>query len=100
MGVVDLEQVTRGTPWHNTHEDAGKDVRVVARDIECDGRDGASCQSCQLQQSTPAPSLLIQPCSWPTWPWSRLHLDYAGPIEGKIILVLIDAPSLTLKAED
>ena len=60
MGVVDLEQVTRGTPWHNTHEDAGKDVRVVARDIECDGRDGASCQSCQLQQSTPAPAP-IQP---------------------------------------
>jgi len=40
VGVGDLEQVTRGTPWHNTHEDAGKDVRVVARDIACDGRDG------------------------------------------------------------
>jgi len=51
-----------------------------------------SCQSCQLQQSTPAPTP-IQPWSWPTRPWSRLHLDYAGPIEGKMILVLIDAHS-------
>ena len=56
-----------------------------------------SCQSCQLQQSTPAPAPM-QPWSWPTRPWARLHLDYAGPIEGKMILVLIDAHSKWIEA--
>lgn len=39
-------------------------------------------------QSTPAPAPL-QPRSWPTRPWSRLHLDYAGLVEGRMILVLM-----------
>lgn len=25
--------------------------------------------------------------------WKRLHLDYAGPLEGKLLLVLVDAKS-------
>ncbi len=48
------------------------------------------CNAYQLQQSIPAPAPL-QPWKWPTRPWARLHLDYAGPIEGKMILVLVDA---------
>ena len=35
----------------------------------------------------------LQPWSWPTRPWSRLHLDFAGAFLGKIFLVLIDAHS-------
>ena len=47
-------------------------------------------QACQLQPSNPAPALL-QPWSWPTRHLAKLHSDYAGPIEGKMILILIDA---------
>ena len=43
----------------------------------------------------PAP---LQPWSWPTRPWSRLHLDYAGPFLSKMILVLIDAHSKWIEA--
>ena len=31
-------------------------------------------------------------------PWARLHLDYAGPVQGKMILVLIDAHSKWIEA--
>ena len=50
------------------------------------------CLECQQQQPTPAVAPL-HPWSWPTRPWARLHLDYAGPFQGKMILVLIDAHS-------
>ena len=31
--------------------------------------------------------------SWPNKPWSRVHIDYAGPFMGKMFLVIIDAHS-------
>ena len=55
------------------------------------------CLECQQQQSTPAVAPL-HPWSWPTRPWARLHLDYAGPFQGRMILVLIDAHSKWIEA--
>ena len=49
-----------------------------------------NCEECQVNQSNPA---TVQPTSW-SWPrklWSRLHLDYAGPIENKMFLILVDS---------
>lgn len=33
------------------------------------------------------------PWKWPTLPWSWVHLDYAGPIDGKMFRVMVDAHS-------
>ena len=33
------------------------------------------------------------PWQWPSRPWGRIHIDYAGPIKGKMILVIVDAHS-------
>ena len=55
------------------------------------------CEQCQAVKSMPLPAPL-QPWSWPTRPWSRLHLDYAGPFLSKMILVLIDAHSKWIEA--
>ena len=52
----------------------------------------SSCTECQMLQSTP-PVAPLQPWKWPTRPWARLHLDFAGPLFGKMFLVLIDAHS-------
>ena len=35
----------------------------------------------------------LHPWEWPEQPWSRLHLDYAGPFLGRMLLVLVDAHS-------
>ena len=51
-----------------------------------------NCENCQLVQAMP-PTAPLQPWSWPSRPWSRLHLDFAGPVEGKMLLILIDAHS-------
>ena len=50
------------------------------------------CRICQQVQPLP-PSAPLWPWSWPIQPWSRLHVDFAGPVEGKILLVVVDAHS-------
>ena len=50
------------------------------------------CQQCQLHQKAPAEALL-HPWEWPGQPWSRVHIDYAGPYKGHMYLVVIDAHS-------
>lgn len=35
---------------------------------------------------------------WPSQPWSRLHIDFAGPMEHQMILVIIDAHSKWIEA--
>ena len=38
-----------------------------------------ACQACQANQSLP-PQVPFNPWKWPSKPWSRLHLDFAGPL--------------------
>ena len=46
--------------------------------------------SCQTTRHNPAPAPL-HPWEFPNQPWERLHADYAGPFEGKMFLIVIDA---------
>lgn len=50
------------------------------------------CPSCLENRKTP-PKAELHPWEWPSQPWHRLHLDYAGPVQGKYFLVLVDAHS-------
>ena len=66
----------------------------IASDIEKTVR---QCTECQLHQSTP-PVAPLQPWQWPTRPWARLHLDYAGPVKGRMYLIIVDAHSKWIEA--
>ena len=55
------------------------------------------CQVCQESRASP-PSAPLHPWQWPTKPWSRLHLDFAGPYMGHMYLVIVDACSKWLDA--
>ena len=50
------------------------------------------CEKCQLNQKTPALAAL-HPWEWPRRPWARIHIDHAGPFQGKLFLVVVDAHS-------
>ena len=54
------------------------------------------CHDCQQCQPAP-PAAPLQPWQWPTCSWSRLHVDFAGPLEGKMYLIVIDAHSKWLE---
>ena len=66
----------------------------MERDIETTVR---TCAECQTVRAAP-PVAPLHPWKWPTRPWARLHLDYAGPFLGKMFLVLIDAHSKWIEA--
>ena len=55
------------------------------------------CNPCQLVQASPPP-VPISPWRWPSRPWVRLHLDFAGPLENQMFLILIDAHSKWIEA--
>ena len=59
------------------------------RELEAKAR---ACEVCQQTRPLDRP-VPIHPWEWPQNPWSRLHLDYAGSLFGKMYLVLIDAYS-------
>ena len=50
------------------------------------------CNKCQSNQSAPTEAPL-HPWEWPGSPWSRIHIDYAGPYKGEMFLVVMDAYS-------
>ena len=50
----------------------------------------ARCEACQAVRNAPTPAPL-HPWLWPTKPWRRIHIDYAGPVEGKMYLIVIDS---------
>ena len=56
-----------------------------------------SVQQCSEYQESQAhpPAAPLQPWSWPSRPWSRIHniIDYAGPLVRRMFLVIIDAHS-------
>ncbi|XP_031570808.1 uncharacterized protein K02A2.6-like [Actinia tenebrosa] len=55
-----------------------------------------NCASCQETASAP-PSLPVAKWNWPSGPWKRLHIDYAGPYMGSMFLVVIDSYSKWLE---
>ena len=55
------------------------------------------CSVCQENRPSP-PSAPLHPWQWPTQPWTRLHLDFAGPYMGDMFLIIVDACSIWLDA--
>uniref|UniRef100_A0A8C2FFT4 Gypsy retrotransposon integrase-like protein 1 n=2 Tax=Cyprinus carpio TaxID=7962 RepID=A0A8C2FFT4_CYPCA len=55
------------------------------------------CKECQENQKMPPP-VPLQPWEWPSRPWSRLHVDFAGPFMGRMFLVMVDACTKWLEA--
>ena len=51
-----------------------------------------SCPECLQIRKSPSKAEL-HPWEWPSTPWHRLHVDYAGPTDGKYYLIVVDAHS-------
>ena len=75
-GASRMKSLARGLVWW-----PGRDKDIESMVKKC----------CQCQQDLPMPPL--RPWSWSTRPWSRLDIDTAGPMAGKMFLVVINAHS-------
>ena len=83
-GIVRMKMLARSYFWWPSLD---QEVEMKVRD----------CISCQTNSKLPASSTL-QPWEWPGQPWYRIHIDFAGPFEGKMILVIVDAYSKFIDA--
>ena len=55
-----------------------------------------SCVSCKAVKSAPSEAPL-HPWLWPAELWKRIHVDFAGPFQGKMFFLVIDAHSKWLE---
>lgn len=76
-GMVKMKQLARRYIWWPN----------IDHDIEMKVR---SCYDCQENAKLPAAS---KPAtwSWPAGPWKRLHIDFAGPFQDRMFLIVVDA---------
>ena len=56
------------------------------------------CAVCQQNQRNPSKSPAHH-WEYPTSPWERIHVDHAGPINGKNFLVVVDSHSKWIEAD-
>ena len=78
-GITRMKSIARSYFWWSGLD---RDIEMLAK----------SCHSCQAVKSSP-PVAPLHPWVWPDAPWKRLHIDFAGPMYGKMFLVVIDAHS-------
>ena len=50
------------------------------------------CSDCSHIQNLP-PLSPLHPWIWPSKPWQRVHIDFAGPFRGYMYLLIVDAHS-------
>ena len=82
-GIVRMKSLARGYMWW-----PGMDSEIES----C----VKQCTDCQTSRKLP-PVAPLHPWARPERPWTRIHIDYAGPFEGKMFLLLIDAYSKWLE---
>lgn len=51
-----------------------------------------SCSQCQTVKSAP-PKAPLHPWVWPSRPWERIHVDFAGPFQGRSFFIVVDTHS-------
>lgn len=83
MGIVKTKSLARSYVWWPT---MNLDIENVIK----------SCNSCLILRDEPNKAIL-EPWKWPNEPWYRIHIDYCGPIKGKMFLVVLDAHSKWLE---
>ncbi|XP_046548469.1 uncharacterized protein K02A2.6-like [Haliotis rubra] len=78
-GMVRMKSVARSIMWW-----PGLDSQIEEKVRQC-----LDCQEIANQPAAAPPTSW----KWPSSPWSRLHIDFAGPFQGHSFLVVVDAHS-------
>lgn len=79
LGVVKVKSLARQHVWWPNIDSAIEDLI-------------SKCKHCISAKKNP-PHSPLHPWEWPTKPWQRIHIDFAGPIANLNLLLLVDAHS-------
>ena len=83
-GIVRMKSIARSFVWWPKID---KDLEIKAK----------SCHTCQTHQRLP-PKAPVHAWEYPSTPWERVHIDFMGPFEGKMLLIIVDAHSKWIEA--
>lgn len=83
MGISKSKSLARSYVWWPTCD---QDIERYCRE----------CSSCMKFRSQPTKSPL-HPWPIPEGPWERVHIDFFGPIQGKMFMIIVDAYSRWLE---
>jgi len=82
-GMARMKSLARGYMWWPGLD---KDTEECVKE----------CHICQSTRKS-LPVVPLHPWSWPGKAWSRVHIDYARLVEGKMFLLIVDAYSKWLE---
>lgn len=77
MGMVKTKSFARSYVWWPGMDEA---IESLCR----------ACSTCAAEADAP-PRHAPCPWPWPDKPWARVHLDFLGPLNGRIYLIMVDA---------
>ncbi|XP_049267997.1 uncharacterized protein K02A2.6-like [Rhipicephalus sanguineus] len=83
-GMTKMKAIARSHVWWSSLDE---DITAAVR----------QCQVCQEHQRVARP-VEMTPWPFPDRPWSRLHIDFAGPLKSRYLLIVIDAFSKWIEA--
>uniref|UniRef100_A0A6V7L5H4 RNA-directed DNA polymerase n=1 Tax=Bracon brevicornis TaxID=1563983 RepID=A0A6V7L5H4_9HYME len=86
MGMVRMKALARSYMWWPNLD---TDIETVAK----------TCQLCMENSDNP-PRSAPHSWKWPKGPNQQLHIDFFGPLEGKMYLIIIDAFSKWLDVKE
>ena len=75
LGIVRMKALARSYVWW-----PGLDQAIEER--------VGKCHACQESRHMP-PKAPVFPWEWAKAPWTRLHIDFAGPFQGHIFLIVV-----------
>ncbi|GAA6089209.1 uncharacterized protein K02A2.6-like, partial [Tachysurus ichikawai] len=79
LGTVKMKNLARSYMWWPGID---KQIEDLAK----------TCPGCQRTQNSP-PLAPLHPWEWPSTPWQRVHVDFAGPLRDSMFLIAVDAHS-------
>ena len=85
MGCTKMKALARSYVWWPA---INNDIEILV----------SECALCQETGMVPAAAPL-HPWEWSSTPWSRLHVDFAGPFMGQMFMVLVDAHSKWMEVQ-
>lgn len=86
LGIVKMKSLARSYLWWPSID---KDIEELAN----------SCSQCLMERQSP-PKSYLHVWEHPKVAWQRLHIDFLGPINAKLYMVVVDAYSKWVEVEE
>ena len=79
FGIARTKAIARGYVWW---PELNRQIEEMTK----------SCVHCQKVKNAP-PVAPLHPWNWPSVPWQRIHIDFAGPFQGQTFFIVVNSHS-------